>query len=173
MHGTTAAAHAAGAAVYALLDQTAIVPFAAGFFGSPYSGSWSYPVVLPDARVASAELFLTNDRGSGPSSSINLTDTDDLGLRTLAGGQYSIQVSGFLAVEQSAAPPLVVESAHSVRDVYAVLGTAADAPVTLQLNVNGAAYCTVTFVTGQTISNATSGSTLPALPQGAQVRSPC
>ncbi len=56
-----------------------------------------------------------------------------------------------------------------MRDVYAVLGTAADAPVTLQLNVNGAAYCTVTFVTGQTISNATGGSTLPALPQGAQV----
>ncbi len=145
------------------------MPFAPGFFGSPYSGSWSFPVALPDARVASAELFLTNERGNSPSSSINLTDTDDLGLRTLAGGQYSIQVSGFLAVQQSAAPPLVVESAHSVRDVYAVLGTAADAPVTLQLNVNGAAYCTVAFVTGQTVSNATSGSALPALPQGAQV----
>ena len=169
MHGTTAAAHAAHAAVYALLDQTVIVPFAPGFFGSPYSGNWSFPVDLPDARVASAELFVTNERGNSPISSINLTDTDDLGLRTLAGGQYSIQVSGFLAIQQSVAPPLVVETAHSVRDVYAVLGTAADAPVTLQLNVNGAAYCTVTFVTGQTVSNATNGSALPALPQGAQV----
>jgi hypothetical protein len=53
--------------------------------------------------------------------------------------------------------------------VHAVLGTAADAPVTLQLSVNGAAWCMVTFVTGQTISNATDGSHLPALEQGARV----
>ena len=32
------------------------------------------------------------------------------GLRTLSGGQYSIQVDGYLAVDQSAAPALIVEA---------------------------------------------------------------
>jgi len=167
--GTTAAVHAAGTAVYLLASRTEIVPFAAGFFGSPYSGSWRYPVTLVDARVACAELFVTNAKGSSPVASAHLTNNDDQGLRTLAGGQYSIQVPGFLAVDAAAAPPLVVDSARSVRDVYAVLGTAADAPVALQLNVNGAAYCTVTFVTGQTISNSTNGNSLAPLAAGAQV----
>lgn len=167
--GTTAAAHAANVTVYLLASRTEIVPFAAGFFGSPYSGSWRFPIVLPDARVASAELFVTNARGNSPISSTHLTNNDDRGLRTLSGGQYSIQVSGFLAIDSATAPPLVIESSHAVRDVYAVLGRAADAPVELQLNVDGAPYCTVSFVTGQTISNSTDGGALPPLAAGAQV----
>ncbi len=167
--GTAAAAHAAPAAVYLLKSRTEIVPFPTGFFGSPYSGSWRYPIALVDARVACAEMFVTNTRGNSPVASAYLTNNDDEGLRTLAGGQYSIQVAGFLAVDAAAAPPLIVDAPHSVRDVYAVLGTAADAPVTLQLNVNGAPYCTVTFVTGQTISNSTNGNMLPPLMAGAQV----
>lgn len=169
MHGTTAQAHAAQAVAYYLLTQATIVPFAPGFFGSAYSGIWQCPVMLPDARVASAELFVTNSHGNSPVGNIHLTNNDYEGLRTFSGGQYSIQVPGFLAVNQSVAPPLIVETSHAVRDVYAVLGQAADAPVTLQLNVNGAAYCPVTFVTGQTISNATDGSGLPALQAGVQV----
>lgn len=169
LHGSTAAAHAAGAAVYPLVDRTEIVPFSAGFFGSPYSGSWRYPLTLVDARIASAEFFVTNARGNSPVSATHLTNNDDRGLRTFAGGQYSIQVSGFLAVDAAAAPPLIVDSARSVRDVFAVLGTAADAPVALALNVNGAPWCTVTFVTGQTISNSTDGGPLAALTAGAQV----
>jgi hypothetical protein len=169
LHGTSAAAHAATATVYLLASRTEIVPFAAGFFGSPYAGSWRYPIALPDARVASAELFVTNERGNSPVSAAHYTNDEDLGLRTLAGGQYSIQISGFLAVNSSAAPPLVIESSRSVRDVYAVLGKAADAPVTLQLNVDGAPYCTVNFLAGLTISNGTDGGTLPSLAAGSQV----
>jgi hypothetical protein len=169
LHNSTAAAHAAGTPVYALAGRTEIVPFAPGFFGSPYSGSWRYPIDLADARVASAELFVTNARGNSPVSATHLTNNDDSGLRTFAGGQYSIQVSGFLAVDAAAAPPLIVDSPHSVRDVYAVLGKAADAPVALGLNVNGAPWCTVTFVTGQTISNSTDGGPLAPLAAGAQV----
>ncbi len=135
--------------VYHLLSQTAIAPFPPEFFGSPYSGSWSYPIALPDVRVASAELFVTNQKGNSPTKDICLTHTTDSGLRTLSGGQYSIQVDGYLAVDQSAAPALVMEASHSVRDVYAVLGTAADAAVGLQLNVNGASYCQLTLPRGR------------------------
>jgi hypothetical protein len=56
-----------------------------------------------------------------------------------------------------------------VRDVFAVLGKVADAPVNLQVNVNGAAYCTLTFTPGLTTSSAADGSTLGPLIVGAKV----
>jgi hypothetical protein len=163
MHGTAARANAAGSPIYALVRKTAIAPFPADFFGSPYSGGWTFPMTLPDARIASAELFVTNRKGNSATRAIHLTNNDDLGLRTLSGGQYCIQVSGFLAVDGSAAPPLVIEASHGVRDIYAVLGTAADASVTVELLVNGAPYCTLTFPAGTTVSDATDGSALPPL----------
>jgi hypothetical protein len=135
VNGSSAASHAATAPVYHLANQTTTVPFPAGFFGSPYSGTWSYPVALPDVRVGSAELFVTNEMGNSPAAGINLTHNNENGLRTLSGGQYSIQVDGFLAVDQCVAPPLVVETAHSVRDVFAILGAAADAQVRVQINL--------------------------------------
>jgi hypothetical protein len=167
--GSQAAAHAAHTPVYPLLSKTVIAPFPPEFFGSPYSGSWSYPIALPDVRVASAELFVTNQKGNSPTQAIYLTHTTDSGLRTLASGQYSIQVDGYLAVDQSAAPALVMEASHSVRDVYAVLGAAADAAVHLQLNLNGASYCQLTIAAWATVSNTVNGNTLGPLPAGAQV----
>src|SRR5439155_3838422 len=113
MHGSEAAAHAAQSPVYQLASKTVVTAFPPGFFGSPYSGSWSYTVALPDVRVASAEFFVTNQKGNSKVRSICLTDTVDTGLRTLSGGQYSIQVDGFLAVDQSVAPALVVETSHA------------------------------------------------------------
>ena len=161
--GSTAATHTAATPVCLLSSQTTIVPFPAGFFGSPYSGSWSYPISLPDVRVGSAELFVTNSMGNSSTTGICLTHNDESGLRTLSGGQYSIQVDGFLAVEQSVAPAIVVEAAHSVRDVFAILGSAADAQVQVQVNVNGALYCTLTFAPGTIASNSIFGSTLRPL----------
>ncbi len=169
VHSSPPSAHAAQAAVYHLASLTSIAGFPQSFFGSPYSGTWSFPVQLPDVRVASAQLFVTNQKGNSPTASACLTHTVDSGLRTLSGGQYSIQVEGFLSVDQSAAPVLVVDAAHSVGDIYAVLGTAADATVQLQLNVNGSVYCQVAFQASETISNGVSGQTLPPLAAGDQV----
>ncbi len=167
--GSQAVAHATGTPVYLLTSRTVITPFPPDFFGSPYSGSWSYSLPLADARIVSADLFVTNGRGNSPTTSICLTGTTDDGLRTLSGGQYSIQVEGFLAVTQNAAPALVVERVHSVRDVFAVLGSAADAPVQLQLNVNGSVYCQLTFSTGAIVSSTADGKALPPLTAGAQL----
>ena len=169
MHTSTAAAHAAQAAIYQLQDITVIAAFPPDFFGSPYSGSWSQSVALPDVRVASAELFVTNVKGNSPVRSICLTSAVDGGLRTLSGGQYSIQVDGYLAVEDSVAPPLVVEAAHSVRDVFAVLGTAADAEVLLRVDLNGSPYCTLSIPAGTTTSAAADGNSMGPLPSGANV----
>jgi len=167
--GSTASTHTAATPIYQLTNQTTIVPFPGGFFGSPYSGSWSYPISLPDVRVGSAELFVTNQLGNSAITGICLTHNDENGLRTLSGGQYSIQVDGYLAVEQSVAPAVVVEAAHSVRDVFAILGTAADAEVQVQVCLNSVAYCTLAFAPGTTTSNSILGSTLPPLPVMAQV----
>jgi hypothetical protein len=167
--GSAASAHTAGAPVYQLTSQTTTVSFPAGFFGSPYSASWSYPIPVPDVRVGCAELFVTNQLGNSPTTGVCTTHNVDSGLRTLAGGQYSIQVEGYLAIEQCVAPAIVVEAAHSVRDVFAILGTAADAPVQVQVNVNGAAYCTLTFAPGMISSNSISGTTLPFLQPMTQV----
>ena len=169
VNGSQAASHNSGALVYQLSNNTVIIPFPLEFFGSPYSGSWTYPIVLPDVRIGSAEFFVTNNRGNSPVSVKCLTGTGDNGLRTLSGGQYSIQVQGYLAVDQNAAPALVVDSSHSVRDVFAILGKAADAFVQLQLNVNGVAYCHLTIVAGQLVSNSVDGNSLPPLAAGAQL----
>jgi hypothetical protein len=169
-YGTTAAGHNAAALVYQLAVTTVIAPFPPQFFGSGYSGSWSYPVTLPDVRIACAQLFVTNSKGNSPAAAIPLTHNVDYGLRTLSGGQYSIQVEGFLAVDQMAAPALVVDTAHSVRDVYAVIGTSADQDVKAQLYVNGASYGVPLIIpTGQPVSNSIDGAVLPPLAAGAKI----
>ena len=168
-HGSQAASHGLGALVYQLLSKTAIAAFPAEFFGSPYCGSWMLSVPLVDARVGSAELFVTNQKGNSPTTGVAYTRFDNGGLRTLSGGQYTIQVEGYLAVDAMAAPALVVDTSHSVRDVYAVLGASADAAVGLNVNVNGAPYCSLTFAAGSTFSTAVDGSTLPPLSAPAQV----
>jgi Putative phage tail protein len=169
-YGTTAAGHNAAAAVYQLAVTTVIAPFPPQFFGSGYSGSWSYPVTLPDVRIACAQLFVTNSKGNSPPSAIPLNHNVDYGLRTLSGGQYSIQVEGFLAVDQMAAPALVVDTGHSVRDVYAVIGTSADQDVKAQLYVNGTIYGVPLIIpTGAPVSNSIDGATLPPLAAEAKI----
>jgi hypothetical protein len=169
VQGTTAVEHAALSSVYELSSKAVIAPFPLDFFGSPYSGNWSFPVSLPNVRLASAELFVTNERGNSETRTIHVTETDDSGLRTRAGGQYSIQVDGYLAVEQTVAAPLVVEAPHTVTDIYAVLGQAADSVVQLRLNVNGAPYCTLSFQEWALESGTVNGLTLPPLEAEAKV----
>jgi hypothetical protein len=169
MHGTQAVAHDAAAAVYHLAAKTAVAPFAPNFFGSPYSGSWNYAMVMPDVRIATAQLFVTNQKGDSPPATIALTHSAESGMRTYAGGQYSLQVDGYLAIEESATPAVVVDAKRSVRDIYGVLGTAADGPVTFQVNVNGAVLCQCTFQPGLTVSSVVNGLTLPPLEQQAQL----
>lgn len=169
IQGSTAASHSTGALVYILASKNFITPFPNGFFGSPYCGSWIYQILLPDVRVASGQLLMTNRRGTGPAGTVTLTHSSDNGLRTLSGGQYTLQVSGFLAVDQAAAPAVVIDAPHSVRDVFAILGTAADAPVELELTVNGTGYCQLTFPAGAIVSNTIDGALLPALQASSQL----
>jgi hypothetical protein len=170
MDGTTGAAHGTGVLVYALETNVSIVPFVSGFFGSPASGDYSYSIFLPDVRIASAGLFMTNVYGSGPSNVASFTSTVDQGLRTLAGGQLSIQVEGYLATQTDAAPPLVIETTEAVRDIFAVVSEApSGGPVELQLCIGSTVYCTLTIADGTTISPSVDGFGLAPLAAGSQL----
>ena len=163
-HGTTAVTHTAQTGVYPLAEKIFIMPFAEDFFGSPASGSYAFPITIPDVRIAAAELFMTNSRGNSSVAAESFTSTTDFGLRTLLGGQLTIQVEGPLAIQTNAAPPLLVETSCSVRDVYAVVQDApAGAPIVMQVTQNGQVYCELTIPTGATVSNDVDGFALGPL----------
>jgi hypothetical protein len=170
VHGSTAAVHLQATLIYRLSKRTYVLSFPKDFFGSPASGSYSHPIFLPDVRIASAELVGTNMRGSSDVSPASLTSTTDLGLRTLHGGQFSLQVEGYLAIQSDVTPPLVVEAAQSVRDVFAVLREPpTGAPVELELRLDAASYCRLTIPADGTMSNVVWGFGLPPLTAGAQI----
>ncbi len=163
-HGTSAATHAVGTGVYILAEKIFIMPFAQEFFGSPASGSYAFPITIPDVRIAAAELFMTNSRGNSSVAAESFTSTTEFGLRSLLGGQLTIQVEGVLAIQTDAAPPLLVETSCSVRDVYAVVqGAPAGAPIVMQVTQNGDVYCDLTIATGATVSNDVDGFALGPL----------
>jgi hypothetical protein len=163
-HDSPASSHAAGDKAYLLDSKAFVIAFSRDFFGSPASGSFAYPIFLPDVRVAAADFHVTNSRGNSETAKANLMATTDYGLRTLSGGQLTIQVEGYLAIQTSAAPPLVVEDGHSVRDIFAVVREApTGAPVQLALKRNGNPYCSLTIPTGSNISNVVDGFGLSAL----------
>jgi hypothetical protein len=147
--------HPAGTAVFHLDRFSTVVPFVRDFFSSPASGSFIYTVPLVSARIGAAEFFVTNSVGDSPTARVSYAGLADGGLRTLEGGQYSIQLDGQLMVVNQAAPPLVVERARAVRDLRAVVGEApTGGPVLLAIRRNGNVYCELTIPPGA-VSSAT------------------
>lgn len=167
-HDSGAEAHAADTPVYVLSRGVYILPFVTDFFGSPASGSYLYPIFLPDVRIGAAELFVTNERGDSPTTRISFTNRTNAGIRTLSGGQFSIQVDGIVSQQTDAAPPLMVEATHSVRDIYAALGQLADGDVQVRLNVKGTPYCDLTIPKGSSRTSV-NGFGLPPLTAESQL----
>jgi hypothetical protein len=163
-YGSTAAAHDTGSLVYHQTRNITIVPFVKGFFGSLASGSYRHSIFLPDVRVGAAELFMTNAVGHGSVHKGSFGSLTDGGLRTLSGGQISIQVEGYLATQADAAPALVIEDSHAARDIFAVLREApVGGRVEMRLRQGSTVYCTLTIEDGDTISNVVDGFGLPPL----------
>jgi hypothetical protein len=150
-HSSSAARHDAGATVIPLLERAIVVPFSKGFFGSPAAGDWSYPVLFPNVRIASAELFVTNSQGNSLVGSASYTGLAGGGWRTLSGGQFSFQIPGYLAVQAGAAPDILVDAPKVIRDISAfVKQPPSGGPVVLTVTLNGVAYCTLTIPDGAT-----------------------
>jgi len=165
--GTSAGAHSQYSLIYPLARHTSVVPFSRGFFGSPASGTYHHSIHLPNARIAAAEFTVTNSRGASPTRQQAFTASVEGGLRTHSGGQYTIMVNGYLSLQTSAAPPLVIEESRSVRDVYAVISEAPSGdPIQLLLRQNGVPYVSLSIAAGATLSNVVSGANLAPLASG-------
>ncbi len=168
--GSTAEAHPAQTPVYRLTKRTFVAPFARDFFGSPACGDFSFPMALPDARVAAAELCVTNAKGDSPVRAVCVARTTDYGLRTGSGGQFALQVDGALAIQTGAAPPLVVQETHAIRDVFAVVrGAPSGGYVEVHVRQNDAVFAILMIPDGQLISNVVKGFGIAPLVTGAQI----
>jgi len=87
---------------------------------------------------------------------------------TSTGGQYSIQVDGYLAIQSNAAPPLVVDTTQTPIDATAYVNEPpAGGPVVCQIFQGATLYATLTIPAGATQSNTVTG--LAQLTQGSRV----
>ncbi|MDQ2843230.1 MAG: hypothetical protein M3Y72_19770 [Acidobacteriota bacterium] len=112
---------------------------------------------------------MTNSFGNGQATQTYYLSSTQSGLRTLSGGQFSFQISGFVTTQQSAAPPFVVEAAHSVRDIRANLTqVAVGYTIQLELLQNGSCYCVLSIGSGSANSSSIiDGLAVPPLSEGA------
>jgi len=167
---TTAAAHVTGDLVYTLQKKVFVMPFVHDFFGSEASGSYSNPISLPDVRIAAAEMYVTNSRGNSPTAINSYTSTVLGGIRTLAGGQVSLQIPGYLAIQADAVPPLVMDNSYSVRDIFATVGQAPTLEdVVLHLKVDSEIYCVITILKDHLSSTPIGGFLLKPLASGSKL----
>ncbi len=162
--GSSAAAHASGDRVYHLQRTTAVIPFVNGFFGSPANGTFRYSMSLPDVRIGAANLYMINAFGDGEIGFATFGGSLDQGIRTLSGGQVAIQVEGYLAIQNSAAPALVIDRTHAAGEIFAVVREAPDGgAIELTIRQDDDVYCTLTIADGATVSNVVRGFGLPPL----------
>jgi hypothetical protein len=159
--GSTASAHSAGDAVLPLDNSTIIVPFAPGFFQNAASSNYIHTVAIPDVRIIAAEFSVNNAFGSSLAlqQSYAVVAPQSSLLRTLSGGQFSLQVNGYLATQQNAAPPLVVQATHAIRDMRATLSQAASGyDIVVTVLQNGVLYgSTLTIPSGESSSSIVEG----------------
>ncbi|MBY0506336.1 MAG: hypothetical protein K2X03_20625 [Bryobacteraceae bacterium] len=164
VYDSTAETYGPGTPLYYLDKNVFVIPFVRDFFGSPASGRYSQQVYWPNVRAAAADLTVTNIYGPSPTASMNLTSTTALGLRTLSGGQLTLQYDGPLAIGSSVTPILLVERQQAIGEIFAVVADApTGGPVVVRVMRNGLAYAEVTINAGMTQSNTASGFGLPPL----------
>lgn len=136
---TNRTAHGAGEIVLALQQTSLVLPFERGFFENAALVNYLHTVSMPDRRVFAAQMFMTNVFGDGQTATSSYLAAP---LRTLSGGQFSLQVAGYLATQTNAAPALIVQKTHAVRDIWASMGQAAQGySIAVDILQNGAAYC--------------------------------
>ena len=135
---------------YPLKEKVAIVPFVKTFSVPRPAATGSTASNYRMSGSRAPRLYMTNAAGQRAVAVNPLHQHERPGLRTLSGGQFSFQITGYLAIQTGAAPDVIVDADRSVRQIYAVLRTpSAGAGVTLQLNLNGAPYTTLQFDPGQ------------------------
>jgi len=162
--GGASVSHAVGIPVRRIEQVTQTFAVPRGFFGSVGSGDFEHAVAMSSSRVVAATLAFLNRKGFSEAGVVNLTSLAGQGLRVLQGGQIVLQVSGYLIIQTSATPPVVVEHARSIREVFAVVDEAPlGTPLVLRVRRNAETLCELTIAPEANVSNVVSGLVLPAL----------
>jgi hypothetical protein len=168
--GSTALPHQTDAIPFRLQKRGMVFAVPLQFFGSPASGAFQQTFYLPHASIAASTLWFTNSVGSSEAGLQTFTAFSDYGLRTGYGGQYALFAEGYMAMEDDAAIPLLIDRDHSVQDVYATLESpATGGPVEIDITLDQSVYCSLTFAQGSPFSNTISGVFLPPLRSGARL----
>lgn len=165
---SAATTHQVGERVLHLQRAVLILPFARDFFENRASVNYLHTASLPDVRICAAQLYVSNSFGDSQATSHSYTTGQDGGLRTLSGGQFSLQVGGYLATQQNAAPPLVNQASHAIRDMRA---TVSHAPQDYTINIAvlqngvplGGDAGVLSIGSGNVTSNIVDGANLPTL----------
>ncbi len=161
---STIGPHTATESLVAVQRSVIIVPFAINFFENRASINYLHSFVLPDTRITASEFFVTNSFGNSQVQQQCYTELPDRGMRTLSGGQFALQINGSITTQVSAAPPLVIQADHAVRDIRADLGRAAQGyNLAVQVLQEGQAYCLIQIASNDTVSALLDGVDLPAL----------
>jgi hypothetical protein len=143
------------------------VPFALNFFENRAALNFVHTITMPDVRICAAQFYVTNAFGDSAGKQLCYTTGPDGGLRTLSGGQFSLQVGSTLATQQNAAPALLIEASHAVRDMRASV-TQAPSGYNIAIDVlqNGVKYSSLTIPSGATVSSVVDGVGLAPLIEG-------
>jgi hypothetical protein len=126
---------------------------------------------VPDIRIVVAELYVTNVKGNSRVGWNCYSRLADGGIRTLSGGQFSMQVDGPLSVQADAVPRISIEAPHALRDLFAeVVEPSTGAPIQVRVTVDGEIYATLTIPPGETLSDPVlDGLTLTPLQAGSKL----
>ena len=168
--GSTVAAHSAGATCVILERNLHTVPLGVGFFANPTHTDFQYRFLFPNRRIAGAELYLTNTKGTGPGQDVSFLSNGTNGLHTFEGAMLVLQVSGVLSLERDAATSVSIDRVRVVRDIQAFVDSPpSGGSIAVVVKANGNPIATLTVPDG----TVQSGSFVPtgtlALAEGTKV----
>ncbi len=167
---TSAVAHDIANPVFVLTRRDMTIPFVPGYFSSTAAVGFRYNFRLPNVRISAADFTLYNRVGASARAEESYTGVTSFGVRTLSGGQITMNVHGYLAIEASAGNSYVVDRTTVVRDVSAYVQ---EAPVgddiEILVRVNGNPYCDLVIPAGSNVATTVSKFNTQALPQGAKL----
>jgi hypothetical protein len=159
MCGSTVAAHSAGATGVVLERTLHTIPLGAGFFANPAHTDFQYKFMFPNRRVAGAEMYLLNARGTGPGQEACFLVGGGSGLHTFEGATLVLQASGVLSIERDAANSISIDRVRIVRDLQAFVDSApSGGSIAVVVKANGNPIATLTVPSGAVQS----GSFVPA-----------
>ncbi len=162
--------HTAGTTLFKLDRRDEVITLLPGLLSATAGARFRYNTVLPNVRIAAADLSIYNRIGQGAVREECYTQLIDGGLRTLSGGQISFSIAGYLMIEASATSPYVAERDLVVGDVYAsVVEPPVGAPVQIVLRVDGSEYCSLSIAAGSFTSAPVSRFNVAPIPAGAAI----